>query len=276
MFFTTMKTKILILFCSVILFASCNQYQRVLSGDDTSKKYAMADSLYNVGKYKKALRLMEQIVPTYRGKAQAQRLMFIYANSFYLLEDYYLAGYQFERFEQTYPTSDSVQVAAYRSARSFYELSPRYSLDQKDTYTGLEKLQKFINKYPESEKRTEANALVKELREKLEKKDIEIANQHLKTAQTFGSYKPAIESYDNFITDHPGSIYRKDAFFGRFNAAYQQAINSLPRLVNERLISAKEFYTSFNKYYSESDLKEEADAILQDINKRLVITEPTS
>ncbi|MFC7358570.1 outer membrane protein assembly factor BamD [Jejudonia soesokkakensis] len=271
-----MKTKILILFCSVILFASCSQYQRVLNGDDTSRKYAMADSLYNAGKYKKSLQLMEQIVPAYRGKAQAQRLMFIYANSFYLLEDYYLAGYQFERFEQTYPTSDSVEVAAYRSARSFYELSPRYSLDQKDTYTGLEKLQKFINKYPESEKRIEANALVKELREKLEKKDIEIANQHLRTAQTFGSYKPAIESYDNFITDHPGSIYRKDAFFGRFNAAYQQAINSLPSLVNQRLLSAKEFYNSFNKYYSDSDLKDEADAILQDINNRLEVSEPTS
>jgi len=276
MFFSDMKIKFLVLFCSVILLASCSQYQKVLNGDDVSKKYALADSLYSIGKYKKSLRLMEQIVPAYRGKPQAQRLMFVYANTFYILEDYALAGYQFERFEQAYPTSDSVEVAAYRSARSYYELSPRYSLDQKDTYKGLTKLQEFINKYPESEKRAESNALVKELREKLEKKDIEIAHQMLKTAQAFGSYKPALEAYDNFITDHPGSIYRKNAFYGRFDSAYQQAINSVPALVEERLISAKDYYKSFVKYYGESDLRDEADAILADINNRLQEKEPTS
>jgi len=276
MFFSDMKFKILFLFCSIILFASCSQYQKVLNGDDVSKKYALADSLYRVGKYKKSLKLMEQIVPAYRGKPQAQRLSFIYANTFYVLGDYALSGYQYERFEQQYPTSDSVEVAAYRSARSYYELSPRFSLDQKDTYKGLTKLQTFINKYPESEKRVEANALVKELREKLEQKDIEIADQMLKTAQAFGSYKPALEAYDNFITDHPGSIYRKNAFYGRFNSAYQQAINSIPSVVNERLISAKDYYKSFIKYYGESDFRDDADAILADINKRLEEKEPTS
>ena len=43
-------------------------------------------------------------------------------STFYNLEDYYLAGYEFERFETSYPQSDSVEVAAYRSAKSYYEL----------------------------------------------------------------------------------------------------------------------------------------------------------
>lgn len=271
-----MRASLLVIVGSLLVLTSCSEYQKVLSSDDNSKKYAVADSLYKVGKYRKALKLMEQIVPAYRGKPQAQRLMFIYANTFYELEDYYLAGYQFERFEQSYPSSDSVEVAAYRSARSFYELSPRYSLDQEDTYTALEKLQKYLNKYPDTEYRSEANVLVAELREKLEKKDIEIARQHLKTAQTFGSYKPAIEAFDNFITDHPGSIYRKDAFFGRFKAAYLQAINSIPSLVDERLVAARGYYNNFAKYYSETELKEEADELLEDINARLKEKEPTS
>ena len=86
---------------------------------------------------------MEQLVPAYRGKPQGEKLMFIYANTYYNLEDYYLSGYQFERFTQAYPQSDSVEIAAFKSAKSFYQLSPRYSLDQKDTYKGLEKLQEF-------------------------------------------------------------------------------------------------------------------------------------
>jgi outer membrane protein assembly factor BamD len=267
-----MRIGFLFLVCISILFASCSPYQEVYRGDNAPAKYAFADSLYTIGKYKKALKLMEQIVPLYRGKPQAEKLMFNYANTFYQMGDHYLAGYQFERFETTYPKSDSVEIAAYRSAKSYYELSPRYSLDQEDTNKALEKLQAYINKYPNTEYRTEANVLVAELRGKLELKDIKVAQQYLHISD----YKPAIEAFDNFIADHPGSKFRKDAFFGRFKAEYELAINSVPRLVRERLVTAKEYYNSFKKYYNETELMEEANEILIDIDKRLIKEEPTS
>ena len=106
-----------------------------------------------------------------------------------------MAGYQFERFESTYPKSDSVEVAAYKSAKSYHELSPRFSLDQKDTQTALEKLQAFVNKYPNSTFRIEANNLVTELRDKLERKDIETAHQYFSIGEQIGSYKPAVDAY---------------------------------------------------------------------------------
>src|SRR5690606_588157 len=136
MFLKPMRFSIFITFCLTILFTSCSEYQKVLRKDDMGKKYALADSLYNAGKYKKSLKLMEQLVPAYRGKPQAEKLTFIYANTYYQLGDFYMSGYQFERFVQAYPQSDSVQMAAFKSAKSFYELSERYSLDQKQTYKG--------------------------------------------------------------------------------------------------------------------------------------------
>lgn len=264
-----MRVPLFILICFTILLSSCSQYQRVLRKDDMGKKYAFADSLYKMGKYKKALKLMEQIVPSYRGKPQGEKLMFIYANTYYNLEDYYLSGYQFERFVQAYPQSDSAEVASFKMAKSFYQLSPRYSLDQKDTDKGLEKLQEFINQYPNSSKRMEANTLVSELREKLEMKDYETAKQYLRVED----YKAAIAAFDNFITDHPGSKYRKDAFYGRFVAAYKLAINSIPSLVQERLITAKGYYNNFIKYYQDTDLAPEAAEIYKDIESRVVTTE---
>jgi outer membrane protein assembly factor BamD len=257
---------------TVLLFGSCSEYQRVLKADDAARKFVFADSLYSKGKYKKALKLMEQIVPVYRGKPQAEKLMYMYANTFYNMEDFYLAGYQFERFETSYPDSDSIEVAAYKSAKSYYELSPRYSLDQKDTDKALERLQSYINKYPNSQYRTEANGLVLELRRKLEKKDYEVAKQFL----NIEDYKAAIEAFDNFITDHPGASLRKEAFYGRFEAAYKLAIRSLPSLINERLEEAKGYYSNFNKYYEDSDLSEDAQTILADIDERLSTEEPTS
>lgn len=272
MFYKMIRISLLGLVLAVFL-GSCSQYQLVLKGDDANRKYVMADSLYEVGKYKKALKLMEQVVPVYRGKPQAEKLMFMYANTFYKLEDFYLAGYQFERFETSYPNSDSLEVAAYKSAKSYYELSPRYSLDQKDTDKALERLQNYIDKYPNSPYRSEANSLVQELRRKLEKKDFEVAQQYL----NIEDYKAAIEAFDNFILDHPGASLRKEAFFGRFEAAYKLAINSLPSLVEERLITAKGYYNSYNKYYEDSELTEDAREIMADIDERLSSEkEPTS
>ena len=241
----------------------------MLKNPDSGLKYTMSENLYKKGKYKKALKLMEQIVPVYRGKPQAEKLMFMYADTYYKLEDYYLSGYQFERFAASYPKSDSVETAAYYSASSYYELSPVYSLDQKDTYTGLEKLQTFIDTYPNSEYRKEANKKVKELTYKLQKKDIEVATQYLKTGLALNSYKNSITAFENFISDHPGSIFREDAYFGRFQAQYELALQSVPKKVEDRLLNAIEYFNDFMKYYGQSELAEKAKEIKKDIDKKI-------
>ena len=276
MFFKTMKHLIFFLISTAILFSSCTPYQVVLKESDSVAKYKMADSLYQVAmttgkkaKFRSSLKLMEQIVPLYRGKPQAEKLSYIYANTFYNLGDYLVAGYQFERFESTYPKSDSVEVAAYKSAKSYYELSPRFSLDQKDTRKGLEKLQAFVNKYPNSSYRIEANDLVTELRDKLEKKDIETAHQYFNIGGQIGSFKPAVDAYENFISDHPGSIYREFAFYGRLEASYNRAISSIPAVQKERLLISKEYYNKYAKYYKDGVKKQDADALIAAIDKEL-------
>jgi outer membrane protein assembly factor BamD len=146
-----MKINIAFVFCIAILFTSCSEYQEVYRSDNVTAKYSLADSLYKAGKYKKALKLMEQVVPAYRGKPQAERLMFIYSDTYFRMGDFYLAGYQFERFETSYPKSDSVETASFKSAKSYYELSPRFSLDQADTKKSLRQaagIYQYISQHP--------------------------------------------------------------------------------------------------------------------------------
>lgn len=266
MFFKIIIKSLLVVFTASV-FVSCGEYQKLLRSEDNAKKYLAVDSLYNSGKYKKALGLMEQIVPAFRGKPQAQSLMFKYANTFYELEDYVLAGYQFDRFVTSYPKSDSAEVASYKSAKSYFELSPRFSLDQKDTFTALEKLQEFVDRYPTSEFRKETNQMSLELKEKLERKDYETCKQYFKIYD----YKSCIGAIDNFIVDHPGSKYREEMFFTRFNAEYLLAINSFPHLVEERLQVAIKYYEAYLKYFSGSESRAEADKIFEDINQRLSV-----
>lgn len=260
MFLNKNKNYILVLLALVVLGA-CTPFQKVYKSDDVAAKYRFADSLYQIGKYKKALKLMEEIVPAYRGKPQAERLMFFYADTYYQLEDYYLSGYQFERFARSYPNSDRLQEASYKGAKSYYQLSPRYSLDQEDTYTALQKLQSFIDRFPDSDYLAEANTLVEELNTKLEYKAIKIAKQYYHRED----YKSAIEAYENFVTDYPGSEYRAEAFYLRLESSYKLAINSFASLVPERLETAKEHYNSFKKYFSESEYNQDAEEIYQEI-----------
>ncbi len=258
--------RILFLFVVFAIFlGACSPYQKMLKSEDVGLKFQYADSLYNAGKYKKALKLMEQIVPSYRGKPQAEKLMYIYADTYYQLGDYYTAAFQFERFATSYPVSEKVGEAAFKGAKSYYHLSPRYSLDQTETYLALEKLQIFINAYPESEFLPEANTLVAELTDKIEKKFFEIASQYHRIAD----YKAAIKAFDLYILEYPGSTYRMEAFYLRMDSAYKLAIRSLPALVESRLLEAKGYYNSFNRFYSDSERKQDADRILQDIELRL-------
>src|SRR5699024_650125 len=165
----------------VFMLGSCGPYQKVLKNDEIKPKYDLAVKYYKEGlqgkksRFKRAIRLLEQILPRYRGKPQGESLAYMYADSYYHLNDYFDAGYQFERFTKSYSNSDKAEEAAFKSAKSYYYVSPRFSLDQTETHKALDKLQTYISNYPAGENVAEANQIVAELREKLEKKDFEIA-----------------------------------------------------------------------------------------------------
>ena len=167
--------KIISLLLVVIVFVSCGDYQKVLKNEDVGPKFEMATKLYDAGNYSKAIRLFEQIAPSYRGKPQAEKLFYMFSQSYYKTKQYYLAGYQFESFVSGYPKSEKVEEAAFLGAKSFSMLSPIYSLDQTDTHKAIEKLQTYIDNYPNSKNLVEANKTLKELNEKIEKKVFENA-----------------------------------------------------------------------------------------------------
>ncbi len=258
--------RLLYLFIFVLLLGSCSEYQKVLKSEDVGVKYRAAESLYKEGKYKKALVLFEQVVPQYRGKPQAERVMYYYSDTYYQLEDYYLAGYQFERFAKSYPNSDKKEEAAYKGAKSYYYLSPRYSLDQEETTKAIEKLQAYINTYPDSENLKEANTLVSELREKKERKAYEVAKQYHHRED----YKVAIATFDNYLVDYPGSVYRENVLYYKLESEYLLAIGSYESLVEERLEVALGYYNNYKKYYrTGGEFTQKAEVIGEDIKSRL-------
>lgn len=244
--------------CFSNIFFSCSDYQKLLNSDDSSDKYKQAEVYYNTGEYRKANRLFEQIIPKYRGRPQSQRIIFFFAETYFQTKSYSLAAYQYENFVKSFPKSERVLEAIFKAAKCFYLQSPSYSLDQDETYNAIEKLQVFINLYPDSEYTPEANQMISELQEKLEKKDFEIAKQYY----TIRDYRAAIKANENFIAGFPGTKFREESMYIKFLSLYEIAINSILSKKKKRLNELKQQYELILRYYPET-------LFLEDLNKKM-------
>jgi len=232
-----------------ILLISCNDYQKLLNSTENEvDKYTAAENYYNNGEYRRANALIEQIIPSYRGKPQGERLVYFFANSYFETKLYYSAAIQFENFIKSYPNSQRIQEAYFMEAKSYFMLSPLYTLDQDDTYTGIDKLQVFINRFPNSEYVSEALELMDELQNKLEEKDFEISKQYY----TIRDYASAIKSLDNFIADNPGTIFREEALYYKWLSQYEIAINSIESRIVERVTELERSLDNFLRYYPDT------------------------
>ena len=152
---------VLILFLQVSTFISCNEYQKLLNSDDASEKYKQAELYYNNGEYRKANRLFEQIIPKYRAKPQAQRIIFFFADSYFQTKSYYLASYQYENF-----IIQLQQIVEYATQKmKTVDASGHYESDDETSFffEQLKELQVLFNEIFETEKEKEnSNAEKKE------------------------------------------------------------------------------------------------------------------
>jgi outer membrane protein assembly factor BamD len=257
--------KIVSLLIIIVLLASCNEYQKALKSEDPAVKLTMATKLYDAKKYNKAIRIFEQIASVYRGKPESENLYFMFSQSYYKTKQYYLSGYQFESFVSSFPKSEKAQEASFLGAKSYSMLSPVYSLDQTDTTKAIEKLQAFIDTYPNSTYLAEANTIVKTLNEKIERKVFENAKGY----NTISDFKSALVALDNFIADYPGTPFKEEALFYKFDSAYKLGINSVPAKMEERLNVAKVSYANLIKFKADTKYKKQADEMFARVEKDL-------
>ena len=249
-----------IVFLSSILL-SCNEYQKLLnSTDNDTDKYNAAEKYYNDGEFRRANALIEQLIPSYRGKPQGERLVFFFADSYFQIKLYYSAAIQFENFIKSYPNSQRIQEAYFMEAKSYYMLSPLYTLDQDDTYTGIDKLQVFINRFPNSEYVSEALELMNDLQNKLEEKDFEISKQYY----TIRDYTSAIKALDNFVADNPGTIFREEALYYKWLSQFEIAINSIESRIVDRVTELERSLDNFLRNYPDT-------IFIEDLSKKINI-----
>lgn len=238
---------------------SC-EYQRLLKSDDYEKKLEAAIEYYEDERYSRSISLLNSVLPIYRGTQKAETVNYYYAMAHYKQRDYIYAAHLFRSFYQGFPNSEHAEEFFFLSAYCKYLMSPRHSLDQTPTREAIQQFQRFINKYPNSEKVEVANEFIDELRLKLERKAFEIA----KLYYDLTNYNAAATAFKALNTDYPDNQYREEALFLILESYFLFAENSIPQRQKERYQKAVDAYYRFIRVYPESELSGKAKRMYEE------------
>ncbi len=255
---TRIKSRWVLIVMLLIVITSCSPYQKLLKSDDIMLKKEKAIEYYEEGDYNKSLTLLTDIIPAFRGTAEAEKLNYYYAMAHYKQKDYIMAAHYFKTFTQGFPRSEHVEEFLYMSAYCKYLLSPRPSLDQTETQDAIRELQAFINKFPQSPRVEESNNLIDELRYKLEKKAFDSALLYF----NIRDYMAAVTSFNNVIQNYPDTEFREEALFYIQKSHFLYAENSIESKQLERYKAVVDAHAKLIKRFPESVFLSEADSML--------------
>ncbi len=261
--------KLLPLLLSAIVLVACSDFNRALKSTDAAYKLQVAEEYYGKGAYDRAIPLLEELVMVLRGRAEAEKVNYLYAKSHYLMKDYTLGGYYLGNFVRTFPTSQYAEECAFLTAMCFYRNSPEYELDQADTRTAIDQLQLFMVRYPNTTKKDSCNTLIDALRNKLEMKGWNSAYQYYHMR----NYQAASVAFKGFLREWPNSKHREDALWLTLRSDHAMALNSVESKKRERVIEAIRSFRNFADAFPQSGLMPDAEKMHQELN---AILEKTS
>jgi outer membrane protein assembly factor BamD len=232
-----------------LLFIGCKtEYEKVRQSNDPQLMKQKADEYFDEEEYDRAQILYELAISAFRGQKEAEDLFFKYAQTHYHQKQYILSAHYYKNFANTFINSDKREEAEYMAAYSNYKNSPSFRLDQKYTQDAIEGLQLFVNTYPHSERVSECNTLIDELRDKLEKKMYAEGQLYF----DLEDYQSANQSFNNLLKDFPDSENAEEVRYKIVLSSFNLAENSIYEKRKERYEETLENVEQFNKRYKKS------------------------
>jgi len=257
-------------FVMLVLLTACNEYNKVLKSADIDTKYEYAKMYYDQKKYSRAVALLEDVVPMYRGTEQAEDALYLLAMSYFNIRDYLSSGEYFARYCNSYPRGKYAEEARFKLAYGDYKASPDARLDQATTHTAIKELDSFIETYPNSVLADSATMMRYELSDKLCYKEYLSAKLYLDLGTYMGNnYEAAVITARNAQNDYPYSKYREDLAYIILRAQYEAAMVSVEEKKEERLRAASDEYFTFTNDYPDGKYAKEVKKMFAKINKQL-------
>ena len=126
----------------LIAVAGCSGSNR-LQHRSPEDAYQQGMQRFESGNYDEAIRFFRAVFSYGRANDWADDAQLQLARAYRNNRQYRLAATEYRRFGELYRNDERVPIAEYERAMSFFELSPRYQLDQTDTRQALSLFQLF-------------------------------------------------------------------------------------------------------------------------------------
>ena len=173
------------------------------------EQYDSALEQYNNNKFFKAQMTFQRLIYSFPGQTFIDTAQYYLGMSLFHMKHYPEAITEFRRLLTAYPTSAFTDDSQYQIAVSYYNQSPKYYLDQSDTYDAIDELSLFLSRYPRSDLRGDAQAKLNTLYDKLAKKLFKNGELYLK----MHDYEPALIYFQQVRDNYPNTEWARYAFF---------------------------------------------------------------
>tara|TARA_Y100001968_G_scaffold49950_1_gene40357 strand:+ start:95 stop:871 length:777 start_codon:yes stop_codon:yes gene_type:complete len=161
------------------IFNACSNIGDRFSAD-IQKKYDKGLELYNVGKYTRAREQFEFIVMNNPGSKLSIDAQFYLAESMFENKNYIEANSAYSKYIRWSTDPVRIENSRYKIANCAVNSVNEYQKDLAEAKIALSLLQDFIDDYPYSDFINHSEELVKQLRNKLARKEYETAKLYLK------------------------------------------------------------------------------------------------
>ena len=265
-----MKSRYIFFLTLVIALSSCGEYNKVLKSPDQEVKYSYAKKYFEQAKYDRAITLLAELVPFFKGTARAEESLYMLAQSYYNTKDYVSATETFTTYYNTFPKGQYAESALFYAAYGMYLDSPDPRLDQSRTYKAISEFQRYLEVYPESERADQAKNYLFELQEKLAYKELLAAQLYLRLGNYMGNnYESAVIVAREALKSYPYSKYAEDFQMTILRSRYEYAQRSKRGVQPERYRMVVDEYFNYKNSFPNGKYIKEADKYYQDAQKKI-------
>ena len=243
-----------------LLLCSCaGEFGKVYKSTDNDYRYEYAKEAFAMGKFQQAATLLEEIITIKKGSEEDQESLYMLAMAQYCNRDYEAASATFKKYISRYPRGIYAESASFYVGQTLYEGSPEPRLDQSPTIGAMNAYQQFLDLYPDSKLRPEAQERLYELQDKLVMKELLSAQLYFNLGGYFGNtnpgkndennYIPCIITAQNALKQYPYSKWREEFALLIMKSKFELAENSSEDKRLDRYRDAEdECYGFLNEY----------------------------
>ncbi|MDA0907398.1 MAG: outer membrane protein assembly factor BamD [Bacteroidetes bacterium] len=251
----------------IIMASGCRNTSFIQPGDTLEVAYEKALALYEDEKWDEAAGAFSAVLTLGRGSNVAQDAQFYLAEANFKNKRYLVAASEYERFTLLYPDSPRRETADLNIARCYYELSPRYKLDQTYTVQAIENFNIFLSRYPSSENREEAIASIDALREKLAQKIYSAADFYRRTQR----YEAAVLTYGEVIDQYPETAWAEQSLVEQMESYILYAENSVSDRQRERYQKALVVYDTYLQLFPRGESRTRIEELFDEAEAALAL-----